>query len=177
MSIDTTNVRDVTIAKVHTLVVDPSRFNSDVLEYIFAYGLKQVLNDAGSAGKNADQKRDMALVKLDALYNGELRKAREAGAGKSAVDKMADKLAADMVKAAVGHISGKGEWKATPAQREKARTLAAKNEFDMSDMAGMIEALVDMTASALISSGKAQEELNKEIARQAALADAVGDIL
>lgn len=167
----------VTIAKTHEVLIDAGHFNDDVLTYIFNYGLKQVLNDAGSAGKNADQKRDMALVKLDALYNGELRKAREAGAGKSAVDKMADKLAADMVKAAVGHISGKGEWKATPAQREKARTLAAKNEFDMSDMAGMIEALVDMTASALIKSGKAQEELDKEIAKQAALADAVGDIL
>ena len=168
---------EITIAKLNTLQVDLAQFNDDVLRYLFNYGLRQVLNDAGSAGKSPLEKLAMAETKLAALYAGELRKAREAGAGKSAVDKMADKLAADMVKAAVGHISGRGEWKATPAQREKARTLAIKNELDMSDSAGMIEALVKLTASALIKSGKAQEELDKEIAKQAALADAVGDIL
>lgn len=67
----------ISIAKTHEIVVNTERFSDHVRQYIFDYGLKQVLNDAGSTGKNADEKLAMANKKLDALYAGEVRQARE----------------------------------------------------------------------------------------------------
>lgn len=143
MSIDLVTVRDVTIAKVHTIAVDPSKFNSDVHEYIFAYGLKQVLNDAGSAGKSPDQKRDMALVKLDALYNGELRKAREPGQSADPVAKEAWRIAGDLVQRLLGRI-WKGEFK--PVDMAKCKAFAAKHDLDLSDTEGFLEAAREIIA-------------------------------
>lgn len=68
----------VLIAKTHTLEVDTEALTPAVREYIFNYGLKQVLNDAGSAGKTPDEKLGMAQKKLDALMRGEVARAREA---------------------------------------------------------------------------------------------------
>lgn len=68
---------DVIIAKTHALSVDVEALSPQVREYIFAYGLKQVLNDAGSAGKSPDEKLGMAQKKLDALLRGEVRAMRE----------------------------------------------------------------------------------------------------
>ncbi len=68
---------DVMIAKTHALSVDVEALSPQVREYIFAYGLKQVLNDAGSAGKSPDEKLGMAQKKLDALLRGEVRAMRE----------------------------------------------------------------------------------------------------
>lgn len=68
----------VLIAKTHTLEVDTEALTPAVREYIFNYGLKQVLNDAGSAGKTPDEKLGMAQKKLDAMLRGEVARAREA---------------------------------------------------------------------------------------------------
>jgi transcription termination factor NusB len=65
-------------SKEHVVEVDEARFTPAVREFIFAYGLKQLLNDAGSAGKNPDEKLGMAQKKLDALYTGEVRRHRDA---------------------------------------------------------------------------------------------------
>lgn len=67
----------VMIAKTHTLDVRDEDFSPEVRAYVFAYGLKQVLNDAGSAGKNPDEKLGMAQKKLDAMLRGEIRAMRE----------------------------------------------------------------------------------------------------
>jgi hypothetical protein len=176
MSINLSTVRDVTIAKVHTLAVDPSKFNADVLEYIFTYGLKQVLNDAGSAGKSPDQKRNMAIVKLDALYKGELRKAREAGAGKTGLAKAIEQVAAEMVKNSVGHISGKGEWKATSAQMAKAREYAAKYDLDLSDAESFMEAMWDIAAAHPVTIAEGTAKYEAEMARKAKLEAAASDV-
>lgn len=166
MSIDTTNVRDVTIAKVHTLAVDPSRFNSDVLEYIFAYGLKQVLNDAGSAGKDADQKRDMAIVKLAALYNGELRKAREAGEPADPIGKEAYRIAGELVAKLLGRIY-KGEWKCP--DMAKARAFAAKHELDLSDA----EEFLGEARKIVAKSDRVRAEAKTNVETAAALANLI----
>lgn len=68
----------VLIAKTHVVDVDTEALTPAVREYIFNYGLKQVLNDAGSAGKSPDEKLGMAQKKLDALLRGEVARAREA---------------------------------------------------------------------------------------------------
>jgi hypothetical protein len=166
MSINLTTVRDVTIAKVHTLAVDPSKFNADVLEYIFAYGLKQVLNDAGSAGKDAGQKRDMALVKLDALYNGELRKARESGEPADPVGKEAYRIAGDLVAKLLGRIY-KGEWKCP--DMAKARAFAAKHELDLSDA----ETFLGEARKIVAKADKVRAEAEANVKAAASLADLI----
>lgn len=166
MSINLSTVRDVTIAKVHTLAVDPTRFNADVLEYIFAYGLKQVLNDAGSAGKDADQKRDMAIVKLDALYNGELRKAREAGEPTDPIGKEAYRIAGEMVAKQLGRIY-KGEWKCPDMAR--AKDFASKMELDISDAAEFLESARKIVAK----TDRVRVEAARNVESAAALADLI----
>ena len=48
-----------------------------VIQYIVSYGLKQVLNDAGSAAKSDSEKVAMAEKKMDTLLRGEIRAQRE----------------------------------------------------------------------------------------------------
>ena len=52
-------------------------FNASVLQYIFTYGLKQVLNDAVTSGKTDAEKVGLANKKMDALLAGEIRLSRE----------------------------------------------------------------------------------------------------
>jgi len=71
-----------------TLDVDVARLPSNALEYVWMYGLKQVINDAMATKtiKDGDDVRDLtndeiaekALNKLDALYDGTLRMRGEA---------------------------------------------------------------------------------------------------
>ena len=166
MSFDFTTVREVTIAKIHPRAVEPLRFNADVLNYIFNYGLKQVLNDAGSAGKDADQKRDMALVKLDALYNGELRKAREAGEPADPIGKEAYRIAGELVARLLGRIY-KNEWKCP--DMAKAKAFAAKNELDISDAAEFLESARKIVAK----SDRVRAEAKTNVESAAALADLI----
>ena len=72
-------IMQVKIAKsdAHVLDVDFSALPEASKAYIIAYGVKQVLNDAGSAGKSPDEKLGMAQKKLDALLRGEVRAMRE----------------------------------------------------------------------------------------------------
>ena len=48
-----------------------------VIQYIVSYGIKQVLNDAGSAAKSDSEKVAMAEKKMDTLLRGEIRAQRE----------------------------------------------------------------------------------------------------
>lgn len=156
----------VTIAKTHEIKINPANFNDDVLNYIFNYGLKQVLNDAGSAGKDADQKRDMAIVKLDALYNGELRKAREAGEPADPVGKEAYRLAGELVAKQLGRIY-KNEWKCP--NMAKAKAFAAKHELDISDAAEFLESARKLLAKA----DKIRAEAEANVAKNNELADLI----
>ena len=88
----------VMIAKTHALDVRDEDFSPEVRAYVFAYGLKQVLNDAGSAGKSPDEKLGMAQKKLDALLRGEVRAMRE---GVDEVTSEARKIAEGLIKNAL----------------------------------------------------------------------------
>ena len=90
---------NITIAKTHVLPVDEAKFSADVRDFIWAYGLRQILNDAGSMGKGPDEKLAMAQKKLDILYSGELRKAREGGAADPLTAEMERLARADVTKA------------------------------------------------------------------------------
>lgn len=83
----------VKIGKVATLGVDCEKFNQDVLAYIFAYGLKQVLNDAAAlpAGSPDHEKFEAAESKLIDLYNGVVRRQRE---GRDPVETEIERLVA-----------------------------------------------------------------------------------
>ena len=72
---------NIVIAKVHTLSVDESRFTPAVRDYIWNYGLRQVLNDACAPHKDRADKIAAAELRLANLYEGTLRKGRNAVAG------------------------------------------------------------------------------------------------
>jgi hypothetical protein len=166
MSFDFNSIRDVTIAKVHSLTIDPTLFNADVLNYIFNYGLKQVLNDAGSAGKTPDEKMEMAIAKKQALYNGELRKQREAGEPADPIGKEAFRIAGELVAKLLGRIY-KGEWKCP--DMAKARAFAAKHELDLSDA----EEFLAEARKIVAKTERVRTEAQANVETAAALADLI----
>ncbi len=109
----------IAIAKTHTLDIDLSKFNNDVNEFIFAYGLKQLLNDAGSSGKTPDEKLEMAKGKLDRLYAGELRRVGTAKTALDPVQAEAERLAWDAIKSGL-KAAGRKVADVTDEQREAA---------------------------------------------------------
>ena len=60
----------------HSYTVDTTRFSPEVLDYLFAYGLRQVINDAAASGKTLDEKVALSSKRLEALYEGALRQQR-----------------------------------------------------------------------------------------------------
>lgn len=70
---------EVNIGKSIRMDVDCDRFNTEVRDYIFAYGLKQILSDSHSSIKKdehddyVEKSRALAQKKLDAMYAGEVR--------------------------------------------------------------------------------------------------------
>lgn len=109
---------NVKIGKTGDIVeVDESKFAAHVNEFVFAYGLRQILNDchssltskvkneAGETVDNPDYTPDniMALVakKLDSLYAGEIRAQRgEGGSGDPVEDRAWTLARKDVVSAA-----------------------------------------------------------------------------
>lgn len=66
----------VAIAKTEKLDVALGRFEPEVLQRIFDYGLRQMLNDAGASGKTPAEKHAMATKRYEALLEGKLRAER-----------------------------------------------------------------------------------------------------
>lgn len=60
----------------HHADVDVNRLSTDMLAHVFAYGLRQLLNDAAASGKTPDEKVGLFNKKLEALYAGDLRAQR-----------------------------------------------------------------------------------------------------
>jgi hypothetical protein len=56
--------------------VEALRKMAHVEEYIFQYGLKQMLNDVHAGEKDADKKLALSQKKLDSLLRGEVAQAR-----------------------------------------------------------------------------------------------------
>lgn len=111
---------NVVIAKVHSIEVDEAKFSDAVKEFIFAYGLKQLLNDAGSAGKTPDEKLAMGEKKLASLYEGTLRTARVGGGGKDPVAAEMDRIAWEVLRAA---IMGQGRKLKDVTDEQKAELI------------------------------------------------------
>ena len=92
---------NVIIAKDETLIVDEAKLPQIAKDYIWAYGLKQVFNDAGSSGKDKAEKLSMAQAKLEALYAGTIRTQREGKAGANQSETLAARFAMADVKRAI----------------------------------------------------------------------------
>lgn len=71
----------VSLGKGGSITVDISKLeaSSAVVEYIFNYGLKQMLNDVHASEKDAAAKLGLAQKKLDSLYRGEVAQQRVGG--------------------------------------------------------------------------------------------------
>src|SRR5262245_13119150 len=78
------NAMQVRIGAAGVVDVDVDRLPDAAKSHIFAYGLKQILNDARSgltnkSGATADKVMEAVNKKLDALYAGTIRPPREGG--------------------------------------------------------------------------------------------------
>lgn len=69
------------------LEVDFAALDEKIQQSVIAYGLRQVLNDAGSSAKSADEKIAFAEKKLDGLVRGVWAQRRAAGPTQSGFDK------------------------------------------------------------------------------------------
>ena len=117
------------LGKAGELAVDSSKFTDQVKEYVFVYGLKQMLNDVHSQEKNVVLKPALSQKKLDSLYAGQVAQAR-AASGLGAVERKMRELAdADLrmkMKALgkkVGDIA-KDVWAGVVDKQVKAREAA-----------------------------------------------------
>lgn len=84
------STRTIGLGKGGEIVVDVAKLaTSDaVVNYIFNYGLKQMLNDVHASEKDANAKLGLSQKKLDSLYRGEVAQAWATSSG--------DKLAREM---------------------------------------------------------------------------------
>lgn len=76
-----TKTLEVSLGKAGSIVVDVAKLEKSpaVMEYIFNYGLKQMLNDVHASEKDAAAKLGLSQKKLDSLYRGEVAQARVSG--------------------------------------------------------------------------------------------------
>ena len=72
----------ISLGKGGEITVDVAKLaKSDaVVNYIFTYGLKQMLNDVHASEKDAAAKLGLSQKKLDSLYRGEVAQARASSA-------------------------------------------------------------------------------------------------
>lgn len=128
----------VALGKIgHSVTVKTERFSDEVITHIFNYGLKQMLNDAAASGKTDDEKVGLFTKKLEAMYEGTLRAARES----DPIAAEARRIAADWLKRKGVKPSDDG-YKAALAKAsadDKVRALAVQNverakalDFDIS---------------------------------------------
>ena len=70
----------ISLGKGGEIKVDLDKLQSEaVKDYIFLYGLKQMLNDVHAGEKEASAKAGLSQKKLDSLYRGEVAQARVGG--------------------------------------------------------------------------------------------------
>jgi len=72
-----TKVIKISLGKGGEIEVDLDKLQGEaVKDYIFMYGLKQMLNDVHASEKDAAAKKGLSQKKLDSLYRGEVAQAR-----------------------------------------------------------------------------------------------------
>lgn len=105
--------------------LDPS-----VLSYIFEYGLRQILNDAGSQFKTPEDKIAAAVKKLETLRSGVIRMktTRESDPIKAEAIRIATEMVEAAIKAAAvtGKCPALKEWKASDV-RVRVNALITAN--------------------------------------------------
>lgn len=71
----------ISLGKAGSIVVDLNKLQAHpaVVEYVFNYGLKQMLNDVHASEKDPAAKVGLSQKKLDSLYAGQVAQSREAG--------------------------------------------------------------------------------------------------
>lgn len=71
----------ISLGKGGSITVDVEKLEAHpaVVEYIFNYGLKQMLNDVHAGEKEASAKLGLSQKKLDSLYEGKVAQSREGG--------------------------------------------------------------------------------------------------
>ena len=71
----------ISLGKGGEIVVDVARLceSPAVVNYVFQYGLKQMLNDVHASEKDAAAKKGLSQKKLDSLYRGEVAQSRASG--------------------------------------------------------------------------------------------------
>lgn len=76
-----TKTLEVSLGKAGNITVDVDKLQASpaVVEYIFNYGLKQMLNDVHASEKDLKAKIGLSQKKLDSLYRGEVAQSRASG--------------------------------------------------------------------------------------------------
>lgn len=144
------NVVEISLGKGGSIQVDVEKLNQHpaVVDYIFHYGLKQMLNDVHASEKDAEAKKGLSQKKLDSLYRGEVAQQRAHGgdpvmkemramAEKDIKDKLRalGKKIADIDKKVLSELVGKqvaaGEAAYRKAAEAKLAIKPAKAEVDI----------------------------------------------
>jgi len=143
----------ISLGKAGEIEVDPSKFTEAVTQYVFNYGLKQMLNDVHAAEKDLKAKVGLSQKKLDSLYAGEVAQARGGGGDPVAREarkmaeadirkalKAAGKKIADLEKGVLASLTEKQlEAKKTEYLEKAAAKLAIKVEgveIDLEELMG-----------------------------------------
>lgn len=127
---DTTRV--IGLGKGGEIEVDVSRIaaHDAVVNYIFNYGLKQMLNDVHASEKDAKAKLGLSQKKLDSLYRGEVAQARATSSG----DKLAREMrlvATEVLKDKLRAIGKSWGKLSKDTQKEVLDKYVAANEADL----------------------------------------------
>jgi hypothetical protein len=116
---------EISLGKAGSIQVDVEKLEQHpaVVEYIFNYGLKQMLNDVHASEKDLAAKPGLSQKKLDSLYRGEVAQQRVGGG---------DPVAREMREMALADIKTKlraaGRKWSDVAKETQAKVLAAQLE-------------------------------------------------
>lgn len=159
-------MQTVKIARTFNLPVHEDRFNDEIRAYIWNYGLRQILNDAGASFKDPAEKLAAAGKRLDALYEGVIRKTREA---KNPLDAIALRMAKEVFKGAFGWGKGLTVGKLMKWASERGIEFDAENEEELAEG---IDKVLDLIAG----SAQIQERAKAEIERKQAVVNLIDNI-
>ena len=95
----TTDELSIGLGKAGEIVVDMDKLakHPAVLNYIFNYGLKQMLNDVHASEKDVTAKLGLSQKKLDSLYRGEVAQARATTSG-DRIEREMQRVAVEVLK-------------------------------------------------------------------------------
>ena len=143
-------------AKYGVIEVDDSRFNAEVEEYLWLYGIRQVLNDAMATKTDKDGNelsdaaiREKAENRLAALYEGTLR---QRGESIEPLDPVEAVAFGEVRKAITAQLKADGEWKDIPKGTRNVmmfvlNRMLAKAGMAETDEESAIRAILDSDPS------------------------------